>query len=229
VLTCYNVLTDIQRIQAPEVWEAERSAWRTVIHLNLVRAVNTILDVLQQEVMQVSSYHGMVDDARTVSPGLSDDEDFIFREASPPSSPQSQASSLLTNRYAALRLQFAPLRRVEEDLRMILGAAADEVVDVASSHGHDMVASPFDAASIHSSADGHTKRGRVREFFVWSHTAWKSTVNEPQTNSPKRGSPTSESTDVIATFRGDIKALWRDDAIRAVLSRQKVTLQDSAE
>ena len=40
---------DIQRIQAPETWAAERASWRIVIQLNLVRAVNTILDILSTE------------------------------------------------------------------------------------------------------------------------------------------------------------------------------------
>ena len=31
---------------ARQAWEAERTSWRTVIHLNLVRSVNTILDAL---------------------------------------------------------------------------------------------------------------------------------------------------------------------------------------
>jgi guanine nucleotide-binding protein subunit alpha len=32
---------------ARQAWEEERMSWRTVIHLNLVRSVNTILDALE--------------------------------------------------------------------------------------------------------------------------------------------------------------------------------------
>ncbi|KAI0692725.1 guanine nucleotide binding protein, alpha subunit [Cytidiella melzeri] len=222
------------RIQAPEVWEAERIAWRTVIHLNLVRAVNTILDALQSEVAWASSAHttnSPLHESMSLSPrGLSDEDDFEFQEPPPPSlPPPSQASTLLAERYTSLRLQFAPLRRVEEDLKMALGAAADETNDVASSHGHDMVATPFDATSVLSSSDSHGRRAREREFCVRSHEAWKNTVIEPRSCSPQRGSSTSDSVVVLARFRADIKALWRDDAVREVLRRQRVALEDSAE
>ena len=38
--------TDIQLIQAPETWAAERASWRIVIQLNLVRSIRTILDTI---------------------------------------------------------------------------------------------------------------------------------------------------------------------------------------
>ncbi|KAH9044210.1 G-alpha-domain-containing protein [Lactarius hengduanensis] len=36
-----------QMSYTPKAWEEERMSWRTVIHLNLVRSVNTILDALE--------------------------------------------------------------------------------------------------------------------------------------------------------------------------------------
>jgi hypothetical protein len=36
-----------QMLHARQSWEAERMSWRTVIHLNLVRSVNRILDALE--------------------------------------------------------------------------------------------------------------------------------------------------------------------------------------
>ncbi|KAI0088277.1 guanine nucleotide binding protein, alpha subunit [Irpex rosettiformis] len=233
-----TTLKNIQRIQAPDSWEAERRAWRTVIHLNLVRAVNTILDALQSEVAQVSSFHPNSPPLDPLSDS-DDDHDLSFRQ--PPSSPPppSRVPSHLLERHSALRLQFAPLRRVEEDLKMALGAGADEITDVASSHGHAMVATPFDATSIYSTSmssnDSHTRRSRGREPSVRSHDAWKSTVVNGRTStSPgaRRGtgsSPKGENTEVIAMFRSDIKALWKDDGVREVLARQKVILGDSAE
>ena len=232
-----HLSTDIQRIQAPDAWEAERRAWRIVIHLNLVRAVNTILDALQSEVAQTSSHYPNSPPLDPLSDS-DDDHDIVFRQppASPP--PPSRASSHLLERYGALRLQFAPLRRVEEDLKMALGAGADEITDVGSSHGHGMVATPFDATSTHSSSmsssDGHRRQASGREFFVRSHNAWKSTVANGRVSRPgsRRGggqSPKGENSEVIAMFRADIKMLWKDEGVREVLARQKITLGDSAE
>ncbi len=123
---------------------------------------------------------------------------------------------------------------MEEDLKTALGAGADELPDFASSQGHGMVATPFDATSIYStsfsSTDSHT-RTRGREFFVRSHNAWKSTVVNGRASSPtsKRGGGSSENVEVVAMFRADIKMLWKDDGVREVLARQKVSLGDSAE
>ncbi|KAH8983906.1 guanine nucleotide binding protein, alpha subunit [Lactarius hatsudake] len=37
----------LPNVVRPKAWEEERMSWRTVIHLNLVRSVNTILDALE--------------------------------------------------------------------------------------------------------------------------------------------------------------------------------------
>ncbi|KAI9442671.1 G-alpha-domain-containing protein [Lactarius indigo] len=42
-----TTVKNFQMSCAPKAWEEERMSWRTVIHLNLVRSVNTILDALE--------------------------------------------------------------------------------------------------------------------------------------------------------------------------------------
>ncbi|KAI0342360.1 G-protein alpha subunit [Trametopsis cervina] len=229
-----TTLKNIQRIQAPDAWQAERNAWRTVIYLNLVRAVNQILDALAAEVAAATTVVSSPrSEALSMSPrsAASDDEDFDFSisDSWPPSPPMaaSQPLSGLSERYAALRLQFSPLRRVEDDLKMALGAAAEDLSDMSSSSNHGMVATPFDIASVRSSSESQCRK--QKEFFVRSHSAWKSTVNQPRPDSPKRGTIASDSADVISMFRADIRALWRDDVVRQVLHRQRVILDDSAE
>lgn len=50
-----SLLPDFQLAYAYSQFIGERSAWRAVIHLNLVRSVNNILDVLSRELSRTSS------------------------------------------------------------------------------------------------------------------------------------------------------------------------------
>ena len=85
--------TDIHIIQAPESWLAERASWRIVIQLNLVRAVNTIMDIVAAELANSSHW-------ADVSSGFDITEEPIYSddELSSPSSP-----SRALKKYAVLR------------------------------------------------------------------------------------------------------------------------------
>lgn len=151
---------------------------------------------------------------------MQDDPDF---PSYGPSDASSSTPIHLSDRYSALRLQFAPLRRVEADLKMALGAAADEVTETTSYS--NMVATPFDSVSSRPLSPQHRKR----EFCVRSHDAWKSVLVEPHLPSPRRSPLSAESSEVIAVFRSDIRVLWRDGTIRDVILRRRIALEDSAE
>lgn len=205
--------------QAPDVWHAERSSWRAVVQLNLVRAVNIMVDVLSAGLAGGPAF----DPPSSVSPSASmtdpqDDLDFTGAPASPV---LAHEPVQLTDAHAALRLRLGPLRRVEADLKRILGAAAEEVTE-ASLQNAPMVATPFDTPS-----PGAPRR---QEFVVRSHEAWKASVM--QETQVVRARPTSmhnDVTDVIAALRDEIMAISRDDCVRELMRRRRVTLEDSGE
>lgn len=54
-LTVTHIESDFQLAYAHNAWLEERASWRSVILLNLVRSVNTILDILGKEMHYISS------------------------------------------------------------------------------------------------------------------------------------------------------------------------------
>lgn len=193
-------------------WKQERASWRAVVQLNLIRSVLTIVDTLQAEMD-----HAPLDDPSRSS---SDSDYDTVHENDPGSfSNSQQRSNTLTEDHQVLRLRLGPLRRVEADLKRRLGAGADEII---------------------GGGGGVTGQGsRMTEFCV---RGWKDAFEGPaaalhreKTTAGGRGrvpsrefSGPDEATEVIARCKEDIVALWGDDAVREVLHRRRMSIEDSA-
>ena len=197
--------------------------------MNLVRAVNQILDGIIAELAEAASAAPTMD-MMSISPPTSDIHDTVQDDLDfPVAGPSEVVPSPpihLSDKYNTLRLQFAPLRRVEADLKVALGAAADEVTE---SVGYSsMTATPFESVASRPL----TAQNRKREFCVRSHDAWKSGLNRlaaSRPSDPRRSPQSTESSEVIAAFKGDIQVLWQDRTVRDVISRRRIALADSAE
>ncbi|KAI0633636.1 G-alpha-domain-containing protein [Trametes polyzona] len=161
-----TTVKNFQLAYAYDAFLAERAAWRAIIHLNLVRSMNNILEVLWKEFSAVSPSTDA--GLRPYTPNtdlqaangvlevdLDEDEDEP-EQSSDPSGPT------LTNNHRELMLRLAPLRQVQRDLERSLGAASTEVV-----------------ASGSSSAAPWSLTGggwRPREFAITSRSGWKSAL-----------------------------------------------------
>lgn len=222
---CSGVLrtfADIQLVHAPESWHAERKSWRSVIQLNLVRSVNTIVDAISS-IESPSFFYEVSSMSHSTSnhTDYSDEFDYV-----PPLSPKTASSVHLPYQisewHTTMKLRLRPLRQVEADLKKLLGAASDEVTE-SSLHGDysELLATPFDTPPQH----------RTREFCVRSHHAWKASVlSKSKPGSSRPGTAVAaNTTDVIAAFRDDIQMLWEDETVRNLLRRRRLTLEDSAE
>lgn len=216
--------------QAPEVWHAERSSWRAVIQLNLVRAVNTMLGALGTALADGNSgsptveYAPLSHSVSQLAPDTQDDLD--FPSPAMPSSPTlSYAPLQFTDTHLALKLRLGPLRRVEADLKKLLGAASEEITESSLQGDYSaLAATPFDYPGPSSTS------AKLREFTVRSHDAWKSSVkNDVQHVSSRPTSMNNDTTDVIAALRDEMLALWSDESVRELLRRRKIVLEDSAE
>ncbi|PCH43955.1 G-alpha-domain-containing protein [Wolfiporia cocos MD-104 SS10] len=172
----------------------ERSAWRAVIHLNLVRSVNTILDSSEATLMPDLDLDADDEDE--------DDEDDASASA-------ASTSSTLTDRHRALQLRLAPLRHVQRDLERSLGAATSDAPEYAG-----------DAAPWARLEGG---RG-AREAFVTSRYGWKTALRRgDEAMSDGECEPQAQNAaEVIASCAEDMIALWTDSGVQAVLSRRKV-------
>ncbi|EPQ53862.1 guanine nucleotide binding protein alpha subunit [Gloeophyllum trabeum ATCC 11539] len=110
-----TTLKNFQLAYAREAWQQERTSWRAVIQLNLIRSIRTILDAVVQEMAgNPPSYD-------------SDDEN--------PVSPTSRPPLQFSEKHRLLKFRLLPLRRVEADLKRRLGAASEEISASVSVHG----------------------------------------------------------------------------------------------
>lgn len=244
-----TTLKNLRLRYARQAWKEELKSWRAVIQLNLIHSVNTILEALQAELDSDPSSSADIDNF---------DLDGDISPMSTSASARSPSSSSppppkITEKHRLLKLQLSPLRRVESELRRRLGASTSDDIDNVNGSSQPTYATPFDASSPLPSAHGSSgsgsgfKRRRIGagggEVVVrsWKHLLqaeeWVS-----QTRSSSRGrresaqgggggggpSDPDAASEAIANSKADIKALWEDPVVQAVLTQRKVKLADSA-
>jgi len=129
-------------------------------------------------------------------------------------------SSRLTDKHQLLMRRLGPLRTLEGDLKRRLGTASDEVW---SSNGLGVLGEPITDPS---------SPGRGREEFGirgWGHLFANAPGGVGGADGGRAGgSDGDEATELLAKCRDDIKAVWDDEVVRAVLRNRKMRLEDSA-
>ncbi|KAI0366082.1 G-alpha-domain-containing protein [Pilatotrama ljubarskyi] len=243
-----TTLKNFQLAFAPNAWRAERASWRAVIHLNLVRSVNHILDVLSQEMakppsatspatspfIRPSTAQGRFDQQASAAAFASSKSD-----ASDPASPSGGGTPpeppfQFTNTHALLKLRLVPLRRVEADLKQLIGAATDE-------HAPDVSVAPPGAVDDANAAvlwDGSPARRRPDEFYVRANHSWRDALRGACHGSHGEGAEhkaagadgqatLDDATEIIASCADDMRTLWDDPVVREVLKRRKIRMEQS--
>ena len=185
---------------AQQAWAEERAAWRTVIQLNLLRNVNTILDVLTQEMSAA-----VVDD--------SSDEDLLAGPSSSKAPPQ--APLRFSEKHRLLRLRLLPLRSVQEDLQARLGAS-DWPTPKTGSDDSNSRHRPQDFF-VWSNASWKSALRPGRHSVDAAARAEKGLAKRKESHE-------KETTGVLASCADDIKALWRDETVQEMLRRRRVRL-----
>lgn len=247
-------------------WNAERESWRSVIQLNVIRSIITIVETLQAEMdgdpievprfnpapalsthssnnsktsaASISGAFAPYDPSRTAEMFTSAASVYSDTESilSSPRSGGGKASlsTALTGKHQVLKMRLGPLRRVETDLRRRLGASAEEEVerDVVGTAGG--VLGPL-SLEMDSQALASLPR---REFSVPRlHEALeRGLVRRPSAQNVRDHGygPSSvdgdidEATEIIASCLQDMKTLWTDEIVRAVLRKRKVRIEDAA-
>ncbi|TFK34978.1 guanine nucleotide binding protein, alpha subunit [Crucibulum laeve] len=270
-----TTLKNFRMKYARSAWKQERASWRAVIQLNLLRSINTILDVMQAEMdgepVDGSNEEPRVAEQGMITTGIIDDSMgggprtpispatptspstpsmpwantpfgstvSLSRPSGSSSTQTSPIDSTLTNQHQLLKLRLGPLRRVEFDLRRRLGAGADE------DYGSNTEASFGVLGTVTNTARGTliSKRSRS-EFGVrkwkdalengqqvmgrWHARARSSELGHDAGSAGGASGAGDEATEVIASCREDMKSLWMDAAVRGVLKKRKMRLEDSA-
>ncbi|KAK1229921.1 hypothetical protein PQX77_007020 [Marasmius sp. AFHP31] len=189
-------------------WDKEKDGWRTVVHLNLIRSIITIITLIEEELggdahlpFDRGSGDEDEEDDRTAVGSFSDHESINFGD-----------------RHHRLMVRLAPLRGAEATLQRILGCGTDYV----NRSTLPMAATPFDTP-VHDPA---IKRS-LGEFAV---RCWKDVVH-PEGREQNVEQCDGELEDAISTItacREDMKALWEDKLVQHAVSRGRVRLPDSA-
>jgi hypothetical protein len=186
---------------AQQEWQEERTSWRAVIQLNLVRNVNTLLDFLTEE----------------MSPPKSDPASSSPSSSTAPQKRTSVSASPFTERHRLLKLRLGPLRRIQKDLERRLGAATIEIQSTTVTTAAPFYQKPvLQEFSINSSNGWKTALDRFRSL-------------RPSPSVPKRGwdAELEEITEVIASCADDMKAIWEDPTVRSLLDKRQVRLDEA--
>lgn len=207
MLICSGKSTTLRQFQlhyTPNAFRTERLLWRSIVQLNVVRSVLTVLDTLseaQAESLQVlQSTNGQGDDPN--------EEPLLFSDD-----------------FEILKSRLDPLRRVEEILIAKLGD--EEGLVGGGSNGGSLPNSPggIPRPSIQ-------QKKRKQEVTVRSTAMDKLRVKllggpagtRPQSEGD--GANWDEPTEVIYHCREEMMALWEDPTVREVLRRRRVRVEE---
>ncbi|KAJ7699362.1 guanine nucleotide binding protein, alpha subunit [Mycena rosella] len=200
-----------QLLYCKRQWMEERTSWRCVILLNLVRNMNDILDILGREMAATSP----------ALPHASSSNAILPATAIPTTSRLPPLK--FKDKHRLLRLRLAPLRRVQSDLEHRLGAAATELYTTSATS-----AAPFESSSPPK---------REKEFSVHSTNGWKTALERFRAARRRSGEEgvlrkvrdmEDEVLGVIAGCREDMRTVWEDRIVREMLARRKARIEDSA-
>jgi guanine nucleotide-binding protein subunit alpha len=186
-----------------------------VIQLNLVRNVNTILDILERELSDPTARSN------------SDFGDDLEITEIPITRTTNNSSVQLADKYHRLNLRLSPLRKVQKDLEARLGAASSEETSV------NGVYDP----SLGLNVLAERRERYAQEFSINSRNGWKSALtrvipgNSLQSGAEvygiDNGAGGDSITEAIASSRGNMVALWADPMVQDILSRAPSRIQES--
>ncbi|KAE9408619.1 G-protein alpha subunit [Gymnopus androsaceus JB14] len=198
-----TTLKNFQLINSPKAFRAEKASWRAVVQLNVARSIRIILDAMSLAQQQQSS------PLSPTSPVLSIDS----RSSSPTPEPDLP---MLTPELLKLKMRLSPLLQVENSLWSRF--------------------SPEDGAQMHLASITNTPITRTKEAYVHSALAWKSAFSRLMSSSTSRSSVDSEQGIdwddpkdpgvILHNSADDMKTLWQDTTIRALLDALRLRLED---
>ncbi|KAF9064323.1 G-protein alpha subunit [Rhodocollybia butyracea] len=236
-----TTLKNFRMEYAREEWDAEKASWRSVIQLNLIRSITSILDALQAEIdgeplstaLELEENDGPTESRRSIdllSASIENDELIP--------SPQSTFSSEELQTFQGLRIRLSPLRHVEIELKKKLGAATEEVTE--------MLESPQDERYSVDAPDsrymvrvGKTRQRKIqggemavrglswREFLTYGIRK-HSLSGRSRTSSEIQDANKSGISEILSGCKDDMKSLWVNEKFRGVLVKRNIEMENNA-
>jgi hypothetical protein len=129
-------------------------------------------------------------------------------------------------KHRLLKLRLGPLSGIQTDLEQKLGAGSTELYNTSVT-----TAAPFDHVQ---------NRRALQEFSINSNNGWKTALDKFRTMRPVRAengpgsmrkakdeNDEDDVSEVLASLKDDIKALWEDPTVKEMLNRRKVRIEDA--
>ncbi|EJF56061.1 G-protein alpha subunit [Dichomitus squalens LYAD-421 SS1] len=209
-----TTLKNFQLAFSPQHFHKERSAWKTIIQLNLIRNIKRLLEVLQEE------WESSLQTTTTAS--IAKGKGVAGRT---PTSPGVRFStSPLTDNHRRIRMRLSALLPIEDELMKKLlpdGAAAVKDVCVRAGSGWKGI---LTALSANTSTLGPVTPAKPQLQLVSAMKGGSNPSSRPGTADAAKfkDNPTA----VLAACKDDIVTLWEDPIVRGVLKKHNVRLQD---
>lgn len=197
LLTLFS--SDFQRLYTPTAFREERILWRSVIQLNVVRSVRTIMDALAN--MRLPP---------TDSAGEDSDDD----------------TPHIPHEIDLLRMRLTPLRHIEALLIAKLVPPSED--DIATFAGGASFGAYQSRRSQSAERPWRSQEVFVRPGATWKGALAKSSRRDGRPISLGDTGMTTrdEAQEVLHSCSDDIIALWNNKFAREVLRRRKIRLEE---
>ncbi|KAH9941216.1 G-protein alpha subunit [Epithele typhae] len=242
-----TLLKNFQLMYTPTALHAEAAAWRAVVHLNLVRSVNFILDFLTSHTERNSATPGSSD-------GHSHEHGGHRHRMSSLASGAGQGSGIRPSEVRRYKLALSPLLQVEVILVRQLRAAdsprspvsSPTVASPTSATGHsfanglgarrgskpDLGTAEGGSMDLESGARGGSSGGtRHTGVVVPGGKGWKQLFGSGGANRKGKDSAAEELADarrILDACKTHIAALWADPDVRAALRDASYALEEQS-
>lgn len=194
-----TTLRHFQKLYTPTAFHEERILWRSVIQLNIVRSVRTILDALSDVRLP------------TLDSGGEDSDD---------------GGANIPQELEMLQMRLTPLRHIEALLIAKLIPPSED--EAASLIGSSAISAYHSHRSRSSERSWRAQEVFVRPGATWKGALAKSTRTRPVSLGNTGMQTRDEAQEVIHSCSYDIMALWNDRLVREVLRRRKIRLEESS-
>lgn len=214
-----TILKQFQFFYAPQAFKVEAEAWRAVIHLNLVRSVIFVLDVLSNATTQ--SRENISTSPLATRPGTS----WLTGGRGGSGTGGTGGGPSIRE----LRVRLSPLRQVEVILVNKLAVDGPSTsLRRPPSWVSQLSGSPESAISAATGNSWHP--GRASEVIVRGGSGWKELVRRgKQMMTPSwQKDDIDDARQILHACKEDIAALWASREVQDVLKNEGVTLRNQS-
>ncbi|KAF9226236.1 G-alpha-domain-containing protein [Gyrodon lividus] len=194
-----TTLRHFQRLYTPSAFREERILWRSVIQLNIVRSVRTIIDALSTVRLPLLDSGG--EDSDDASPHIPHELDL-------------------------LKMRLTPLRHIEALLiAKLIPPSEDEATSVAGSSTISVYQSHRSRSTERS---WRNQEVFVRPGATWKGALANTSRRDgrPTSLGDIGMSTRDEAQEVLHSCSDDIISLWNDNFVRDILRRRKIRLEE---